>query len=72
MKMPWSKTVRGKRDSQLILVDSRDHPGYESWILMSSGIHGRSFARVALTRKGLVALRDACTKAIELDKRPPR
>jgi hypothetical protein len=69
--MRWAKTVRGRTGSSLTLVDSRDHPVYQSWIVMVVGLEEGSNAKVQLTRKGLVALRNACTTAIALDKERP-
>lgn len=68
MKMPWGKTVRGRQTSQLMLVDGRNNPRWQGWVLLAVGMEDRTSARVGLTRKGLVALRNACTTAIALDK----
>jgi hypothetical protein len=67
MRMPWAKTVRGRQGSQVMLVDSREHPRYHSWVLMAVGDEDGKSARVQLTRKGMTALRSALTTAIQLD-----
>jgi hypothetical protein len=68
MKMPWAKTICGQQGSQVMLVDSRGHPTYQAWVLMAVGIVDETNAKVQLTRKGMVALRNALSTAIALDK----
>jgi hypothetical protein len=65
--MLWGRTIRGRFGSSLTLVDSRDHPLYRSWVLMSVGDEDYRSARVPLTRKGLLALRGACDEALRRD-----
>jgi len=47
-----------------MLTDNRDHPFYRGFVLSAVGETERSFARVPMTRKGLLRLREACDEAL--------